>query len=390
MNRTAKNAQEFPEGNLTVLVGNGLTIALNSDLTLKRITEEAFSAIQDDSGDDVAKVMQALAERVNSGGEGGADSDFEALVGAFGFEARNLGMLGEIADSLDGVSDKSLAAAIEKTRKFSNEVQMRGISHVLEYIDDHAKLQNSELEEIRKIVGNLVNSFPKGNITFANLNYDSILMQGLAPNYDELADMADGSQSQEIDLFGTGPLTAYSMRVGANFPKERRIRLVHLHGSLTFWECEDGAGVVKVKKKDVSEAQPWGALRTGASNVRPCVVLAKPEDKPEIIKESPYYLAYEVFEDALGSADGCVVIGYSFRDDSVNRRIHSAILERSIRSLLVVGTSSITREVVLSNLGLIEDELDEDFRIFVDQDGAVDFTSHDQWKEFKESLGQGS
>lgn len=133
-----------------------------------------------------------------------------------------------------------------------------------------------------------------------------------------------------------------------------------------------------------------GALRTGASNVRPCVVLAKPEDKPEIIKESPYDLAYEVFEDALGSADGCVVIGYSFRDDSVNRRIHSAILERSIRSLLVVGTSSITREVVLSNLGLIEDELDEDFRIFVDQDGAVDFTSHDQWKEFKESLGQGS
>ncbi|OFN21188.1 hypothetical protein HMPREF2604_02960 [Corynebacterium sp. HMSC055A01] len=379
-------SQEVHEGNLTVLVGNGLTIALNRDLTLQKITEEAFNAIQNDSGDDVAKVMQALAERVNFAGEGGAGSDFEALVGAFGFEARNLGLLGEIADNLGGVSDKSLAAAIEKTRKFSNEVQMRGISHVLEYIDDHAKLENSDLTKLRKIVRDIVDSFPSGNITFANLNYDSILMQGLAPYYKELTDMADGSQPLEIDLFGTGSLTGYPMRVGVNFPRERRIRLVHLHGSLTFWEGEDGS-VVKVKKNDVSEAHPWGPLRTGASNVRPCVVLAKPEDKPEIIKEPPYDLAYEVFEDALGSAKGCVVIGYSFRDDSVNRRIRSAVLNRSIRSLLVVGTSSTTREGVLRNLGLTEDELDEAFRVFVHQDGAVGFTSQSQWKDFKKSLG---
>lgn len=294
--------------------------------------------------------------------------------------------MGEIADNLGGVSDKSLAAAIEKTRKFSNEVQMRGISHVLEYIDDRAKLENSDLTKLRKIVRDIVDSFPSGNITFANLNYDSILMQGLAPYYKELTDMADGSQPLEIDLFGTGSLTGYPMRVGVNFPRERRIRLVHLHGSLTFWEGEDGS-VVKVKKNDVSAAHPWGPLRTGASNVRPCVVLAKPEDKPEIIKESPYDLAYEVFEDALGSAEGCVVIGYSFRDDSVNRRIRSAVLNRSIRSLLVVGTSSTTREGVLRNLGLTEDELDEAFRIFVHQDGAVGFTSQSQWKDFKKSLG---
>lgn len=244
-----KNAQEVSEGNLTVLVGNGMTIALNRDLTLKKITEEAFSAIQSDSGDDVAKVMKALADRVNFGGEGTADSDFEKLVGAFGFEARNLGLLGEIADNLDGVSDKSLAAAIEQTRKFSNEVQLRGISHVLEYIDNHANLKRSDLKELRKIIGDLVNSFPKSNITFANLNYDSILMQGLIPYRDDLADMADGSRSQEIDLFGTGSLTAYSMRVGVNFPRERRLRLVHLHGALTFWEREDEADVVKVRKK---------------------------------------------------------------------------------------------------------------------------------------------
>lgn len=349
-----------------------------------------MSAIQRDSGDDVAKVMQALAERVNFGGEGGADSDFEELVGAFGFEARNLGLLGEIADNLGGVSDKSLAAAIEQTRKFSNEVQLRGISHVLEYIDDHAKLENGDLGKLRKILQDVVDSFPTGNITFANLNYDTILMQGLSPYYKELVDMADGPQPQEIDLFGTGPLPAHSMRVGVNFPRERRLRLVHLHGSLTFWECEDEAGLVKVKRNDVSQAQPWGALRAGATNVRPCVVLAKPEDKLEIIKESPYDLAYEVFEDAVDSSDGCLVIGYSFRDDSVNRRIRSAILKRSIRSLLVVGTSSTTREVVLDNLGLKEDKLDKDFEIFVDQHGAVGFTSRDKWKKFKKSLGQGN
>ena len=385
-----KIAQEVSEGNLTVLVGNGMTIALNSDLTLKKITEGAFSAIQSDSGDDVARVMQALAERVNFGGGGGADSDFEELVGAFGFEARNLGLLGEIADNLDGVSDKSLAAAIAQTRKFSNEVQLRGISHVLEYIDNHAKLEDNALGELRKILQELVDSFPTGNITFANLNYDTILMQGLFPYNKELADMADGSQPQEIDLFGTGPLPAHSMRVGVNFPRERRLRLVHLHGSLTFWECDKEAGPVKVRRSDVSQAQPWGALRAGATNVRPCVVLAKPEDKPEIIKEPPYDLAYEVFEDAMGSSDGCVVIGYSFRDDSVNRRIRSAILKRGIRSLLVVGTSSTTREVVLDNLGLKEDKLDKDFEIFVDQRGAVGFTSNDEWKQFKKSLGQGN
>lgn len=32
-----KTAQEVSEGNLTVLVGNGMTIALNRDLTLKKL-----------------------------------------------------------------------------------------------------------------------------------------------------------------------------------------------------------------------------------------------------------------------------------------------------------------------------------------------------------------
>lgn len=117
-------------------------------------------------------------------------------------------------------------------------------------------------------------------------------------------------------------------------------------------------------------------------------MLAKPEDKTEIIKESPYDLAYEVFEDALGSADGCVVIGYSFRDDSVNWRIRSAILNGSIRSLLVVGTGSTTCEVVLGNLDLTKSDLDENFEILVDPDGAVGFTSRKKWKKFKKLLGQ--
>ena len=68
--------------NAAVLVGNGLSIAFNSELNLQSITQEVLRRIEEAEGGDVVAAMQELAERAIPEGANSAD-DFEFLVGAF-------------------------------------------------------------------------------------------------------------------------------------------------------------------------------------------------------------------------------------------------------------------------------------------------------------------
>ena len=83
-----------PSRELSVLVGNGLSIAFNPDLELDLIAEEVIAPLEDESEAeaDVISAMQNLARRIVPTG-GAPERDFELLVGAFESQSQTLGHL---------------------------------------------------------------------------------------------------------------------------------------------------------------------------------------------------------------------------------------------------------------------------------------------------------
>jgi hypothetical protein len=79
----------------------------------------------------------------------------------------------------------------------------------------------------------------ENHVTVANLNYDTLVLSVLAERYgDILSDMANGRYAAGSVRVGGVKYPVLRLRATeAEFmPLERRrLRLLHLHGSLTFW-----------------------------------------------------------------------------------------------------------------------------------------------------------
>jgi hypothetical protein len=144
----------------------------------------------------------------------------------------------------------------------------------------------------------------------------------------ELADIADGRRKVAVEVDDQEIRHVPALRrIAADFPEDRRVNLLHLHGSLTYWEKRDGGIFAKLPKEMLDDDAQWRAVRERTTNVRPSVVLASPRDKAQHVTEYPYSLAYEMFARGLAHAPRWIVIGYSFRDEPVNRMLSTRFLD---------------------------------------------------------------
>jgi hypothetical protein len=123
--------------NLGMLIGNGLSIAFSDQLLLSNISKEMTSRFTSEytGSDAVATAMQNVAKHGSAGGD--PETDFEALIGAFGGQSDVLDDLAIFAD-LTKNSDPDIANAIQQVRDFVSEVQRRGIGHTLEIISERS------------------------------------------------------------------------------------------------------------------------------------------------------------------------------------------------------------------------------------------------------------
>jgi hypothetical protein len=324
---------------VAVLVGNGLSIAFNPELELRSITEEVMTRIRAADGDDVVAAMKEIAENALPEGVT-SDEDFEHLVGAFGTESRMLGMLETLA-TLTSPKDEELREAIRRVASFAAQVRDNGVSHVLEVICERTHAEFEKAAELHALVTSILEAFP-GKVAFGNLNYDTLLLAALLHVDDDkkqVADLADGRSTVNVEVNDKEHRDVPALRREAtDFPQRRRVRLLHLHGCLAYWENRQMDLFAKIPKEILDDDKQWSAVRDRTTNVRPSVVLANPRDKAQHVTEYPYSLAYEVFEEGLRSATNWIVIGYSLRDEPINRMLSARFLDLQEKPSVLVVT----------------------------------------------------
>lgn len=343
-----------------------------------------------DNGDKVVHAMKEIARRALGDGEV-TDSDFEKLVGAFDSQALTLDELSNLA-GLVAADDTSLSAAIREVSIFSERIRDKGVAHVLEVIMEQSVGDWAEHEEMHRLVRAIVEHFT-GDLYFGNLNYDTLLLSSLMAIDAPLTDLGHGYIEIPLRVVDQDnpddPGTTYSspaLRRTANFPvgDRYRVKLLHLHGSLTYWHSTTADVHVKVKVEVLRRHNLWSGLREVDPKWRPTVVLANQRDKAHHVGKYPFKLAYDTFQAGLKISDRWLVIGYSFRDSCVNEILRQEFLKCSPKPRVLVSTfgESPSREEIELSFGWgAEDGLSHDWLV-INRDGAKGLESSFEWALF--------
>jgi hypothetical protein len=164
----------------------------------------------------------------------------------------------------------------------------------------------------------------------------------------------------------------------------RRIQLLQLHGSVTYFYDRWSLRYVKLERGSIEGHERWDALRGGDADLEPLVILDSQRDKAEHVEEFPYQLAYEMFAEGLRKSEHWLIIGYSFRDETVNRRLSSEFMERVPKpSVLVVAMGgSPSRAEIERALGWSKDDPSSEKWLTINQDGANGIETTSDWAGF--------
>lgn len=344
---------------LAVLVGNGLSIAFNPNLTIPRINAEIVDRL-DFAGSDgttQARVMQQVAHNLGQG-SGDAYSDFEALLGPFDQQSDSLKMIRQLAE-LAGPHSLLVGNALTLSAQFIDDLRRYGVGHALDIIAVRSKAEHHLIGKVHEFITSVVTSAGGGRVTFGNLNYDSLVMAALCELYGPaLCDMTDGRFATQLHdvVPGLGyPLPGKPLRVADDYP-DRMITLLHLHGSLTWLRMPETSGTQGVYRFDLAPlrtADYWNEWREGRTAWSPEVVLTNQTTKSSLVAKYPFSLAYQSFYARLITADRWLIAGYSFRDGCVNDLLARAWnARREVPPVLVVTQGDdLDQDTVLDAIG---------------------------------------
>ncbi|MDO2972226.1 SIR2 family protein [Mycobacteroides abscessus] len=373
----------MPNGNLAMLIGNGLSIAFSESLLLGNISAELtdrLTAIYGHQSNAVAKAMQRVAAHTKTGDP---VNDFESLIGAFGGQTDILRDLSTFADLTEDTPE--MTDMINRVGEFVGAVQRKGIGHTLEIIIEHTV---SDLDSRKPIsdLFRLVRSAFLSAITVANLNYDTVVLSVLSEDYQShFCDMAHGGALTDPDSSLTGGIhNLWDLRpYAADFPKQdwKPIRLLHLHGSVTFWKIQ--SRYVKVEVSITRNKSVWQNYRDGNLQAEPLIVLANQHDKADHVRRYPFNLAYEVAEDDFRTSNHWLIVGYSFRDICVNELLKRCWDSFYVKPKILVVTKgdNPTDSDIETALGLEKGKL-SDYDISIERDGITDLATAPGWTAF--------
>lgn len=370
---------------LSMLIGNGLSIAFSDQLLLSNISKEMTTRFTAEytGSDAVAKAMQKVAKHQPTGDPA---TDFEVLIGAFGGQSDILDDLAIFAD-LTRNSDPDIANAIQRVRDFVSEVQRRGIGHTLEIISERTYSDISRREPLANFFDTVLDRF-ESHVTIANLNYDTLVLSAVAEKYGNiLSDMAHGRyDGGSIKVGGTRyPMLRLRATEAEFMPLEqRRLRLLHLHGSLTFWQF--GPDVYRKIPVDAVRfpSEIWQTYRNeDFFSGRPLVILANQHEKVEHVTKYPYSLAYAMAESDFKNSNHWLIVGYSFRDACVNDLLRRCWEARKNATMILVVTNSdrLKADTVEDAFGWDPGSSSAN-NLVIDRDGAFEIASSGNWAAF--------
>lgn len=371
---------------IAALLGNGVSIAFNPELALPRINDalrERFNASVPEG--DPASVLVEAANKIDTGDP---YTDFEALLGPLDQQYDFIQMVRQYAQII-APSDPTAADHLQASAEFLRDIRRTGTSFALETIAARSAAYMDDREGLNAFIDALVIAKRGGRLTIANLNYDSLVLASLAERHQgEFCDLAWGYRGGMFEVLDGLSFEGHLLRGGADdFPRNRAIRLLHLHGSLTWLRNTEGQ-VYRFRASSLRDFRYWEKWRNDETDWQPVVVLTNQSAKTKLVTQEPYALAYSMTEEDFVKADRWLIAGYSFRDECVNAMLARAWEKRATPpDIMVIGFGADPSEdVVLRAIGydpFVDAHHDPSTFLSIDRTGvesAIDGTPWSSWE----------
>lgn len=307
-----------------LLLGNGLSIAVNPELRLDRLTAAFLGHHEDDR-----ELIERLVDGVNLGAVDAA-RDFEGIVAGLESAEEVITAFILLARKIKQPDVREAAAVLEShgVPAIVRRLYYAYCAEVLDAIGDLARA--AEIPEEVMDFGRWVKAQHKshGRLAIFTLNYD-VLMERMLVGPDLLGlgrqttDFFDGRATERLVVApDTDPVAARAFCPEAA-PERRTVHLHHLHGCLTHLRGPDGT-IYKLRARDLREQQLYAKLaKAPTSDYVPSIVLGS--KKTERVQAWPFRHAFAALEDEVAAARTVCIAGYSFRDEAVNERLRARL-----------------------------------------------------------------
>ncbi|TDV43690.1 SIR2 family protein [Actinophytocola oryzae] len=361
---------------ITVLMGNGVSIADNPDLNVTSLSTRLADEFAKLGGDQANEVLAHLANAINPEDE---PSGFESILGPLDLMATALAAIAPLP-AMFGTDQTEIVNQIEASSGFLRTVYTRGVAITLRAIDKESISTSTLDKSVTTRFVEAVKALDRSSsVTIATLNYDSLLLQGVLDDSSNVSDLAAGYAKSSSSITDEALVDCWAIRGVDNLPPSP-IVVIQLHGSLGWLNSPEGR-VYKFRLGDLRAVEYWERLEQGRTLWTPAVVLTSQAGKVRLVAEHPFSLAYEAFLGRLRASDIWIICGYGFGDQILNRRLGEIFRSSAkVRRVLVITYGEHPSEsTVYKALGDPEDQSND---IVICRDGLPAGLSCEHWDLF--------
>lgn len=296
------------------LFGNGLSIALSPEFSLKTITEKFIASLDG--------YEKTFLEGVSSSHGQLSFDDFETNFAAI--EA-SLASLIRYRRFLDTDLGNTFVTQFELDKpdllsheKIIQSIYRKYIARILELIHGNVKLAHIEthLKPFRDFLASHLQSSKKGYVF--TLNYD-LLVETLLLNtlgtqhFTDFCFPSGNCRHTSFAKFDFNPGRCLSI-----FPSSTKVELHHLHGSLSLFYDVDRNRAFKYESQNIGLGRIYQRIYNENLPIIPAIITGG--GKSEKIVEYPFDWYYRSLKDLVdcGEPSSLYIVGYSFRDPHIN------------------------------------------------------------------------
>ncbi|MCY9255652.1 SIR2 family protein [Bacillus spizizenii] len=301
-----------------VLTGNGLSVALNSDFSLKSITERFFNRLDESHREFIKHHMK----------ENYSQLDFEEAIASI---EQVFDSLAHYNNFLIGEKGKNFLDAYKlKNNEFEHHLTAiqtvihQYTSSILDLIINNVR-QKDISDKLQPFVDWLIDTIDTSDkIDLFTLNFDLLLETILLTYYskDKFADFHfRGKKWKAIDneyQYYFDPDRSKQIHP-VNY--ENNVRLHHLHGSLSSFKDIQSGRLFKITTEALRNSNLYENIFDNGSI--PSIVTGG--GKSLKVQQNPFHFYYNEFKKSMvieeHLCDELYIVGYSFRDDHINKAI---------------------------------------------------------------------
>lgn len=297
------------------IFGNGLSMALSKEFSLKKITSDFIKSLQESD--------KEFLETLCTNEEGLSFDDFEENFTYIESSFESLKKYRLFIDSSIGVEflenynlkDPNLS----EHEEIISRIYIKYISMILEIIHGNVRLETIE-RKLSNFVKFLIERIEQDTKSYLfTLNYDllveTILLQYLGEEHFKDFCYPSGKLSgTTIPKYDFNPKRCHEFFSGSH----EKVELHHLHGSLSLFVDQVRNRVIKLRSQDISLENIYKKIHEESLPLVPAIITGG--GKSDKILQYPFEHYYRNLKDIcdFGEATRLFVVGYSFRDEHIN------------------------------------------------------------------------